>query len=202
MDYVCLEMIKLTLKQTKYKMNDKQCNNSSRFLSLVLRHKPETIGIELDKNGWITVDILLKRMNAFGKKIDFETLENMVATNNKKRFAFNEDKSKIRANQGHSIKIELGYKAQKPPKILFHGTAKHFVESIFKTGIEKRNRHHVHLSKDKETAVNVGSRHGKPVVFEVLTEEMHQKGSEFFISQNGVWLTKHVPSEYLRMIEL
>jgi putative RNA 2'-phosphotransferase len=182
-------------------MNEKQKNNSSRFLSLVLRHKPETIGIQLDENGWVSVDILLKKMNTFGKKIDFKSLENMVETNNKKRFAFNEDKTKIRANQGHSIKVKLGYEAQKPPKILFHGTASRFVESILRTGLEKRNRHHVHLSKDKDTAINVGSRHGKPVIFEVMAEEMYENGSEFFISQNGVWLTDNVPSEYLRLIQ-
>ena len=164
---------------------------------MVLRHKPQTIGIELDKNGWTDVNILIKKMNNYGNNIDLETLKSVVENNNKKRFAFNEKQDKIRANQGHSIEIELGYKSQKPPETLYHGTAQHFVNSIFKTGLEKRNRHHVHLCFDVETAVKVGQRHGKPVVLKVLAEQMYKDGFDFFISENGVWLTEEVPIKYL-----
>lgn len=150
----------------------------SKFLSLVLRHKPEEIGIQLDANGWTDVNVLLEKMNAYGKQIDFETLEVILEINNKKRFGFNEDKSLIRANQGHSVEIDLGYKTKIPPKRLFHGTGAKYVDRIYKTGIKKKNRHHVHLSKDVETALSVGQRHGKPVIFEILTDEMTKEGFE------------------------
>ncbi len=173
----------------------------SRFLSLVLRHKPEEIGIKLDPNGWTNVTILISKMNSYGKNIDVETLEEILKTNNKKRFSFNEDKSLIRANQGHSIDIDLGYKTKIPPKKLFHGTAAKYVDSIYKTGIKKKNRHHVHLSKDFKTALSVGQRHGKPVVFEILTGQMIKEGFEFYESENGVWLTDEVPVKFIRKLE-
>lgn len=169
-----------------------------KFLSLVLRHRPERIGIQLDGNGWTDVNTLLQKMNDFGKVIDLETLEFIVENNNKKRYAFNAEKDKIRANQGHSLQVDLGYQVQPPPDILYHGTASRFVDSILKTGLQKRNRHHVHLSKDLDTALNVGQRHGKPVIFEVLSKEMHQDGFDFFVSTNAVWLTDEVPTKYLR----
>lgn len=170
----------------------------SKFLSLVLRHKPQTIGIELDENGWTSVEDLIDKMNAKGRRIDFETLQLVVEADNKTRYSFNEDKSKIRANQGHSVQIDLDYKPTLPPDILYHGTAARFVDSILKTGLEKRNRHHVHLSADLETASAVGNRHGKLVIFEVLAGKMHANGFEFFVSDNGVWLTDQVPVDYLR----
>lgn len=173
----------------------------SKFLSLVLRHKPEEIGIDLDSNGWTDVNSLIEKMNSYGKHIDFETLEVILETNNKKRFSFNEDKSLIRANQGHSIEIDLGYKNCIPPKILFHGTGAKYVDNIYKTGIKKKNRHHVHLSKDIETALSVGQRHGKPVIFEIFAEEMAKEGFEFFESENGVWLTDEIPVTFIRKIE-
>ncbi len=144
----------------------------SKFLSLVLRHKPEEIEIKLDVNGWVNVETLIAKMNAHGKQMDIKTLEHIVETNNKKRFSFNTDKSLIRANQGHSIVVDLAYKPTKPPKTLFHGTGIKNVDSIYETGIKKKNRHHVHLSKDIETALAVGQRHGKPVIFEILSEEL------------------------------
>jgi putative RNA 2'-phosphotransferase len=173
----------------------------SKFLSLVLRHKPEKIGIELGSNGGTDVNVLIEKMNSFGKQIDFETLEVILETNNKKRFSFNKDKSLIRANQGHSIEVDLGYKTKIPPGRLFHGTEAKYVESIYQTGIRKKNRHHVHLSKDVETAISVGQRHGKPVVFEILTEEMINEGFEFYESENGVWLTDEIPVRFIRKIE-
>jgi putative RNA 2'-phosphotransferase len=172
--------------------------NISKFLSLVLRHQPETISIQLDQNGWTDVNDLIEKANNYGVKFDRETLNHIVATNTKKRFAFNETLDKIRASQGHSINIELGYKNEKPPEFLFHGTAEKFVKSILDIGLEKRNRQHVHLSSDIETAIKVGQRHGKPFVFKVFAEQMYNDNFQFFISDNGVWLTDNVPTKYLK----
>lgn len=172
--------------------------NISKFLSLVLRHQPETIAITLDQNGWADVNDLIEKANNYGIKFDKETLNHIVATNPKKRFAFNDTLDKIRASQGHSVEIELGYTNQKPPEILFHGTAEKFVQSILDTGLEKGNRQQVHLSADFETAIKVGQRHGKPFVFKVLAEKMYNDNFEFFISDNGVWLTDNVPTKYLK----
>jgi putative RNA 2'-phosphotransferase len=171
---------------------------TSKFLSLVLRHQPETLGISLDKNGWTNVAELLSKMNSKGRQVDLEALEVIVETNDKKRFAFNDDKSMIRANQGHSTPIDLGYEVKTPPAILYHGTGEKSVESIWNSGLKKQKRHHVHLSKDLETAISVGGRHGKPFIFEVLTSEMVNDGFEFFESTNGVWLTNEVPTKYLK----
>jgi putative RNA 2'-phosphotransferase len=170
----------------------------SRFLSLVLRHKPETLGIQLDPQGWTDVAMLIEKMKGHGMQLDREKLDHIVSTNPKKRFAFNETSDKIRASQGHSIEIDLGYKGQKPPDILYHGTGEKSVASILKYGLEKRSRSHVHLSADLETARTVGSRHGKPFIFMVMAEAMHAAGFGFFLSDNGVWLTDHVPAEYLK----
>ncbi len=179
--------------------NKKTVTQISKFLSLVLRHKPETIGLELEANGWVAVETLLRKMNDFGKQIDLATLTHVVENNNKTRFAFNEDGTRIRANQGHSLKIDLGYATKDPPETLFHGTAQRFLESIMESGLEKRSRHHVHLSPDRATAIQVGKRHGKPIVLTVLAGEMHRDGHEFFESDNGVWLTDHVPVRYLHI---
>lgn len=170
---------------------------ASKFLSLVLRHDPGKIGITLDSAGWVEVDHLLKRASAHGVKILPEELKSIVETNNKKRFAFSEDGKKIRANQGHSVEVDLGLTPTQPPDVLYHGTATRFVDSIWEKGLIKGSRHHVHLSADMDTAVNVGSRHGKPVVFSVDAQHMHAEGYQFFRSENGVWLTDHVPIRYL-----
>jgi len=178
--------------------SEKQLTYISKFLSLVLRHQPETIGIQLDENGWTDIKELIEKANNNGIKFDREMLNHIVATNPKKRFAFNETLDKIRASQGHSIEIELGYTNQKPPEILYHGTGEKSVQSIINIGLEKRNRLHVHLSNDIETAIKVGQRHGKPFVFKVLAEQMYNDNFQFFISDNGVWLTDNVPTKYLR----
>lgn len=182
-------------------ISDKQIIDISKFLSLVLRHQPETIGIQLDQNGWTNIDELIEKANKYGIQFDRETLICLVETNSKKRFAFNDTLDKIRASQGHSVNIELGYSIQKPPEILFHGTGEKSVQSILITGLEKRSRQHVHLSNDIETAVKVGQRHGKPVVFKVFAEQMHIDKFEFFLSDNGVWLTDNVPIKYLKIID-
>lgn len=180
-------------------ISDKQLTQISKFLSLVLRHQPETIGIQLDPNGWTSVAELIEKANKYGVAFDRDVLNQIVETNSKKRFAFNDVFDKIRASQGHSVEIELGYTNQKPPEILFHGTGEKSVRLILDTGIEKRNRQHVHLSSDIETAIKVGQRHGKPFVFKVLAEQMYNDNFEFFISDNGVWLTDRVPTKYLNL---
>ncbi len=182
-------------------ISEKQITYISKFLSLVLRHKPETIGIELDQNGWADVDTLLKYSNSYGIKFDKEILKHIVETNSKKRFAFNETFDRIRASQGHSIEIELGYTSQKPPVILYHGTSEKSVQSILDTGLEKQSRQQVHLSADIETAIKVGQRHGKTFVFRVLAEQMYKDKFEFFYSANGVWLTDTVPTKYLEQTD-
>ncbi|MFT5818851.1 MAG: putative RNA 2'-phosphotransferase [Crocinitomix sp.] len=181
-------------------LSNKQITHISKFLSLVLRHKPETIQVRLDENGWVDVDELLLKVNAHGIIIDREALNHVVETNAKKRFAFNDQCDKIRASQGHSIAIELGYTPQIPPVILYHGTSIASVQSILDAGLNKRNRQHVHLSFEMETALNVGQRHGKPYIFEVLAKQMHAEGYLFFKSENGVWLTNDVPTKYLRPV--
>jgi len=182
-------------------IDNKKVVSISKFLSLVLRHKPETIGLELDEAGWTNVDTLIQKLNQNGKTIDFKILEEVVKTNNKKRFAFNEDKTQIRASQGHSIEIDHGFEAMVPPDILFHGTAEKNIGSILQSGLDKRNRHHVHLSADLETALMVGKRHGKPVIFEVAALKMHEEGMPFYKSENAVWLTELVPAKYLLLKE-
>ena len=169
----------------------------SKFLSLVLRHKPELIDIQLDSNGWTDVDILLEKSNLHGVPIDKETLQHVVETNSKKRFAFNDGLDKIRASQGHSVAVDLGYASQKPPEILYHGTGYKSVKDILQSGLKRRDRQHVHLCSDIQTAVDVGKRHGKPFVFKVFAGKMNDAGFEFFLSDNGVWLTDNVPAGYL-----
>jgi len=178
-------------------MTEQQNKKISKFLSLILRHQPETINLKLDKNGWADVEELREKCST--RKVDFtlEELDEVVETNDKKRFIFNEDKTKIRANQGHSIDIDLALKPQQPPEFLYHGTAQTNVDSILDKGIEKRNRQHVHLSQDKETAAKVGMRHGKPTVLTIRTGKMFEDGILFYLSENNVWLTDFVDSKYI-----
>lgn len=178
-------------------MTAKQTKRISKFLSLILRHQPQKINLTLDEYGWTKVDELIQKSNDFGVKFSREELDEVVATNNKKRFSFNEDGTQIRANQGHSIKINLGYKAVEPPKTLFHGTATRFLEDIKKEGLKKMKRHHVHLSADQVTATSVGKRHGKLALLTIQSKAMHDAGYEFFVSENGVWLTDSVPVEFI-----
>lgn len=179
-------------------MTEKEITRFSKFLSLVLRHKPETIGIALDENGWTDVGTLLDKAGQAGVALTPELLRHIVDTNAKKRFAFDETGARIRASQGHSIDIELGYEAMIPPEILYHGTAEKWLDAILETGLDKRQRHHVHLSADTDTALKVGQRHGKPVVLTVLAGKMHAEGFSFFRSENGVWLTDHVPKAFIQ----
>lgn len=178
-------------------MENKNHKKLSKFLSLVLRHRPEKIGIQLTEAGWTDVNILLEKLNGTRNQIDFSVLDEIVRSSDKQRFAFNEDKSQIRANQGHSIKVDLGFSAKTPPAILFHGSAEKYLNSILEQGLNKRNRHHVHLSAELQTAEKVGARHGKLVVLKVHAGKMNSDGFEFFESENGVWLTDRVPVVYL-----
>ncbi len=179
-------------------MNEQHKKRISKFLSLVLRHKPEVINLMLDENGWASVDELMEKCAKHERNFTLNELMEMVETNDKKRFVFNEDKTRIRANQGHSIDIDLALKPQQPPEFLYHGTAEANIPSIMENGIEKRNRQHVHLSQDKETATKVGMRHGKPVILTIETEKMHEAGIPFYLSENNVWLTDFVDIKYIR----
>jgi putative RNA 2'-phosphotransferase len=180
-------------------MNANELIKTSKFLSLILRHNPEKIGIKLDENGWTDVKELIIKLGTKGHKINLDNLKWVVENNNKKRFAFNEDYSKIRANQGHSVEIDLKYEPKQPPDYLYHGTATKNLSSILTNGLQKQNRHHVHLSVEKETAINVGSRHGNPVVLIIKSKEMHEKGIKFYLSDNGVWLVDEILPEFIEV---
>lgn len=169
---------------------------TSKYISLILRHKPETIGITLDKHGWANVKDLIKGVNKT-HKLDMEMLEEIVATDDKQRYSFNEDKTLIRANQGHSIDVDVELEEVQPPEYLWHGTGTKYVESIRKTGLVPKSRLYVHMSESYMTAMDTGARHGKPMVFCVKAEDMYKDGYKFYKSANGVWLTKFVPVEYL-----
>ena len=169
----------------------------SKFISLILRHKPETIGITLDEHGWANVDELIAGISKT-HEINREILEEIVRTDNKQRYSFNEDKTLIRANQGHSIPVDVELEEVEPPKYLYHGTGEKFRASIDAEGLKPKSRLYVHLSEDIETATTVGSRHGKPVVYRVFAGRMYENGFRFFRSVNGVWLTKDVPTKYIK----
>ncbi|GLY63603.1 RNA 2'-phosphotransferase [Amycolatopsis taiwanensis] len=173
----------------------------SKFLSLVLRHDPARIGLRLDPAGWADIDELLDKAAAAGTPITRETLLQVVEQNNKQRFALDSERNLIRANQGHSIDVDLGLAPLRPPEELFHGTGHRFVEAIRREGIDPRGRHHVHLSSDVETATTVGRRHGRPVVLLVDAGRMHADGHVFYRSDNGVWLTDAVPPHYLCVVD-
>ncbi|WP_299622001.1 RNA 2'-phosphotransferase [uncultured Tenacibaculum sp.] len=179
-------------------MNEREIKNISKFLSLLLRHQPDLIGLKLDENGWADVAELIEKSKRKGKYFSIEKLEEVVATNDKKRFSFNEDQTKIRANQGHSLKtIDLKLEAIQPPEYLYHGTVSKFMQSIKEKGLQKMSRQHVHLSQDLETATKVGSRRGVPTILTVRSGAMHVAGFEFYQSKNGVWLTDYVPAKFI-----
>ena len=168
----------------------------SRFLCLILRHKPEEIGITLDEYGWANVEELIKGV-AKKYKFNIDILEEIVRTDEKQRYSFNDDHTLIRANQGHSIPVDVELEAVEPPEYLYHGTAEKYIDSIEETGLIPKSRLYVHLSMDVETATNVGNRHGKPFIYRVCSGKMYRDGFIFYKSKNGVWLTKEVPVKYL-----
>ena len=171
----------------------------SKYMSLILRHKPEVIGIKLDAHGWADVDALLAGISR-RYPIDRDILEEIVRTDGKQRYSFNEDRTKIRANQGHSIQVDVELPVTEPPETLYHGTAERFAASIEAQGLLPRSRLYVHLSPDAETAEKVGHRHGKPVIYLVNAGQMRRDGYLFYLSVNGVWLTKEVPARYLKRL--
>ena len=168
---------------------------TSKFIALILRHKPETIGITLDEHGRANVDELIKGI-AKRQPFDMAMLEEIVATDEKQRYSFNEDKTLIRANQGHSIPVDVELEEKEPPGILYHGTGVKYKMSIEEKGLFPKSRLYVHLSVDEETALKVGKRHGKPIIYTINAAQMHKDGYKFYLSKNGVWLTKSVPVKY------
>ena len=178
----------------------KHLDKVSKFLSFVLRHKPDAINLKLDAHGWAEISELIEKAS-FEWPLTVELIKQVVTTNNKQRFSLSEDGQRIRANQGHSITVDLGLSPKIPPPILYHGTATRFLSSIWQKGLQPGQRHHVHLSADIETATTVGQRHGKPVVLQIASGEMHLQGFVFFLSKNGVWLIDSVPTHYLSVLE-
>lgn len=178
-------------------MDDSRRTALSKFLSLILRHRPHTVGIALDEAGWVDVDVLLTACAAHGRAISRAQLDEVVATSPKQRFALSEDGLRIRANQGHSVTVELGYEPAEPPAALFHGTVRSAVAAIQRHGLLRMKRHHVHLSPDEATAQIVASRRGEPVILRIDAAAMCRAGHVFFRTPNGVWLTEHVPSAFL-----
>ena len=177
-------------------MLTKEEQKISKHLSLILRHKPEAVGIELDSNGWVRIDALLKALAKHGSPLTLEQLDRVVELNDKKRFTVAD--GKIRAAQGHSVRVDLNIEEKTPPDTLYHGTALKFLDSIFEKGLLPMKRQHVHLSDNEETAKKVGSRHGTPVVLAIAANEMLLRGCKFWLSDNGVWLTDKVESRFIR----
>ncbi len=171
-----------------------------KLMSLVLRHKPEAIGLVLDSEGWASVDELIEKISTTGMSVSKEDILRVVNENDKKRFSLSFDGERIRANQGHSIPVELGLLPRQPPLILYHGTATRFLNAILTEGLKPQSRQYVHLSIDEAAAIRVGQRHGKPVVLTVSAENMYQRGFQFFLSDNGIWLTSEVPAAFLSVV--
>jgi putative RNA 2'-phosphotransferase len=179
-------------------MTENEIIRRSKFLSLILRHEPERVGLRLDSAGWVRVTELLEAVNQNGVSLTLDQLKQVVATSDKKRFEFSEVGQWIRASQGHSIELDYQYERQTPPELLYHGTPDRFLDSIRATGLNKGQRHHVHLSPDPQTSTKVGQRGGRPVVLTIRSGEIHRQAHAFYRSANSVWLVDHVP---LRLIE-
>jgi putative RNA 2'-phosphotransferase len=178
-------------------MNKERTTKVSKFLSLVLRHEPGKIGITLDPSGWVDVETLLSALAAHRFPLTVDELREVVAGSDKQRFALSDDGLRIRANQGHSVPVELRYEPAEPPEVLYHGTARKHIESIRKQGLTRQARHHVHMYAEAAPAANVGQRQGKLVLLEIRARQMREAGLLFYRTPNGVWLTEHVPAEFL-----
>jgi putative RNA 2'-phosphotransferase len=179
-------------------MTEKEIIKTSKFLSLILRHEPERAGLKLGEAGWVGVDELLQAVNSHGVTLTLDQLKHIVATSDKKRFAFSDVGQRIRASQGHSIEVDLQYPPQTPPEILYHGTATRFLDSIRQHGLQKMERHDVHLSAETKVTVQVGGRHGRPALLTIRAGDMHRAGFAFRCSANGVWLVDHVPPQFIQ----
>lgn len=173
-------------------------NKTSKFMSLILRHKPEEIGITLDEHGWANVSELIEGIS-MRYPFSMDILEEIVRTDSKQRYSFNEDKTLIRANQGHSIPVDVELELKEPPEYLWHGTGEKYAESINRSGLISKSRLYVHLSPNKDIAIDVGKRHGRPVLYRIRSGDMARRGYQFYLSKNGVWLTKTVPVEFLEV---
>ncbi len=180
-------------------MNEEQRVKRSKFLALILRHQPESVGLTLEKEGWASVDAVLGVCQKKGRGMSRAELSELVNLCPKQRYAFDETGQKIRASQGHSTEgVEMTFAKAEPPEVLYHGTIEQFLPSIFEKGLIPGSRHHVHLSADRETALNVGQRRGKPVLLQLDTGAMRAAGEDFYLSDNGVWLAERVAPEFLR----
>ena len=178
-------------------MTDKETIRTSKFLSRILRHEPERVGLKLGDAGWVSVDEWLQAVNLGGVSLTLDQLKHVVATSDKKRFAFSEDGERIRASQGHSLAVNQQYQPQTPPEFLYHGTATRFLPGIRRDGLQRMQRHDVHLSAETKVTVQVGARHGKPVLLIIRAGDKHRAGHAFRCSANGVWLVNHVPPEFI-----
>ncbi|MBB1256977.1 RNA 2'-phosphotransferase [Streptomyces sp. OF3] len=178
-------------------MDEQRLTRVSKYLSRHLRHRPEGIGIRLDEHGWVAVPVLLRAAARHGFPIDRAELETVVTANDKQRFALDRDADRIRAQQGHSVPVDLGLPPREPPDFLFHGTVGRFLPAIRREGLRPMRRHAVHLSTDRDTALRVGARRGRPVVLTIRSGEMHRDGHVFRLSGNGVWLVTAVPPRYV-----
>jgi len=176
---------------------DRRLVTVSKFLAKHLRHAPDALGLTLQPGGWVSVDDLLAASERAGFAIAYDELIECVETNDKQRFSFDDTGDLIRANQGHSVEVDLHLEEKQPPEILYHGTVERFLASIMAEGLKKGKRHHVHLSRDVDTARKVGARRGQPIILEVNAGKMHAEGLRFFLSVNGVWLTDSVPAAFL-----
>jgi putative RNA 2'-phosphotransferase len=173
----------------------------SKFLSLILRHSPQTIHLNMDKNGWVNIDELIHNANKYRNIcLTIDLIRIIVENNDKQRFIISNDGEKIRANQGHSITVDLGLESKTPPEVLYHGTASHFLDSIMKDGLKPMKRQCVHLSKTEEIALTVGKRHGKPIVLYINAKDMHKEGYKFYLSENKIWLVDKVPVKYIKLL--
>lgn len=186
----------------KHNKDTGKYSSTSKFISMVLRHHPDVVGISLDNYGWADVKQLIAGIKKAGHKINMDILEEIVRTDEKGRYSFNEDKTLIRANQGHSIHVDVELQEKEPPEILYHGTAGRSLGKILSYGLKPMGRLYVHLSKDIDTALQVGQRHGKPIVLKVHSGEMYRNGIKFYLSENGVWLVNNVETKYLEETEI
>ena len=178
-------------------MTDKETVRASKFLSLILRHESEKVGLTLGEAGWVGVNELLEAVSRHGTPLTLDLLKHIVTTSDKKRFAFSEDGQRIRASQGHSVEVDLQYPPQTPPEVLYHGTATRILDGLRKEGLQRMGRHDVHLSAETKVTIQVGGRHGKPVLLTIRAGEMHRAGFVFRCSANGVWLVNHVPPQFI-----
>ena len=178
-------------------MTDKERTSKSKFLSLVLRHQPQIIDLNLDKNGWANINEIIEKSNINNQKLTIEIIKEIAEKCPKQRYAIDTENNKIRANQGHSIAVDMEFEPKEPPIYLYHGTASRFINEIKKTGLAKCSRQYVHLSADIATATNVGSRHGTPYILTIAAQEMQKAGFHFYQSENGVWLSDEVPLQFI-----